>query len=94
MTARSLDRAAVADVVRRSVREVLPDLTPEMIADDSVRLADVGANSVDRVEIVMLSLESLSLAVPAAELASARNLGGLIDLLTASLASRAGATAR
>lgn len=43
---------------------------------DSLR--DLGANSIDRAEIIMLTLESLSLRIPLVELAGAKNLDELV----------------
>jgi polyketide biosynthesis acyl carrier protein len=45
------------------------------------RLQDLGANSVDRAEILMLVLESLGLQIPRVELFGPRNIGELADLL-------------
>jgi acyl carrier protein len=44
-------------------------------------LTDLGANSVDRVEVVLYSLEDLKLEVPTAELHGIRDLKALVDLL-------------
>jgi len=49
------------------------------------RLADLGATSMDRAEILMLTLESLSLNMPRTQLAGPRNMGELADLLHAGL---------
>ena len=45
-----------------------------------LRLADLGANSVDRAEIAMLVQESIGLAVPRVELFGPANIGELADL--------------
>lgn len=47
----------------------------------SDRLQDLGADSVDRAEILMLVLESLSLQIPRIELFGPKNIGELADLL-------------
>ena len=44
-------------------------------------LTELGANSVDRVEVVMYSAEDLGLDVPRAELHGARNLADLVAVL-------------
>jgi polyketide biosynthesis acyl carrier protein len=62
------------------VREVLPELQ-----DHQFRLEDtlrgLGANSLDRSEIVMMTLESLSLSIPLRETVQAQNMGELAALL-------------
>lgn len=63
-------------------REVLPDLGDHSFQfSDSLR--ELGANSIDRSEIVMLTLESLSLRIPMIEVAKAENMGELAGLLHA-----------
>ena len=57
----------------------------EIVVADEVtidkNLTDLGANSVDRVEVVIYSLEELRLKVPPSELQGLRNIGALVDLL-------------
>ncbi len=63
-------------------REVLPGLDDHTFQfSDSLR--ELGANSIDRSEIVMLTLESLSLKIPMIEVAKAENMGELAGLLHA-----------
>jgi polyketide biosynthesis acyl carrier protein len=58
--------------------EVLPELASKSITtEDSMR--DLGANSVDRAEIIMLTLARLKLKIPMVNFAKARNIGELID---------------
>lgn len=65
-------------------REVLPGLDDHPFQfSDSLRA--LGANSIDRSEIVMLALESLSLKIPMIEVAKAENMGELATLLHARL---------
>jgi polyketide biosynthesis acyl carrier protein len=72
----------IADCVRR----VLPATEAHEFRRDD-RLADLGATSMDRAEILMLTLESLSLNIPRTALAGPRNMGELADLLHALLAA-------
>ena len=75
----AVDAATLLELIAKCAREVLPDLGPcELIESDS--LADLGANSVDRAEIVMLVQESLSLSVPRIELLGPKNIGELAEL--------------
>lgn len=60
----------------RHTRELLPELEHhEFRFSDSLKA--LGANSVDRMEILMMTLESLELEVPMVELAGKKNLGEL-----------------
>jgi polyketide biosynthesis acyl carrier protein len=70
----------VFEVITRHTCEVLPDLeSHEFQFDDTLRA--LGANSVDRSEIVMMTLESLSLSIPLVETIKAQNMGELAHLL-------------
>ncbi|MBL8149748.1 MAG: acyl carrier protein [Blastocatellia bacterium] len=66
--------------VRKNIAEILPSVDVNGIKSND-RLVDLGANSVDRVEIVTLTLEGLNLTIPPHELAKANNLGDLVEIL-------------
>jgi len=68
-------------VVKAKVMEVLIDLDPNLITPDG-NLTELGANSVDRVEIAMLAMEELDTRVPRTELADVKDLLGLITVLS------------
>ena len=75
-----MDRNEIFDVVKRHTREVVPGLERhDFVNDDALR--ELGANSIDRSEIIMMTLESLALRVPLVQLAGARSIGELTDLL-------------
>lgn len=75
-----MNKEAVFEVIVGHVREVLPHLQNHSFAPTD-QLAQLGANSVDRAEIVNMVLDSLALRIPRVELFGARNLGELADLL-------------
>lgn len=82
-----MDKQAIFDTIVRHAREVLPALANHPFRHDDA-LRDLGANSIDRSEIVMLTLESLSLQVPLIELAGAANVGELATRLAEISAER------
>jgi polyketide biosynthesis acyl carrier protein len=60
--------------------EVIPELEGhEFKLNES--WSDLGANSLDRAEILMMSMEALALRIPRVELFGAKTVGGLVDLL-------------
>lgn len=60
--------------------EVIPRLETHAFTEtDSLR--ELGANSIDRSEIVMMTLEAINLDMPLAETLKAGNIGGLAQLL-------------
>jgi polyketide biosynthesis acyl carrier protein len=83
----AMKRAKVLDLIAQHAREVVPGLDHHVFAP-SDRLAELGANSVDRAEIAMLVQESLGLIVPRVELFGPTNIGELADLLVSKLDAR------
>ena len=75
-----MDREAVAVVVRKHLMEVVPDLTEKDI-DMTKSMKDLGANSLDMVEVVSCAMRELKVKVPRSELSKLTNMDGLVDLL-------------
>src|ERR1700676_3509193 len=75
----TITREPIYAVVKRHLLETIDDLQEDQI--DPVRsMKDLGANSLDIVEVVSLSMRELKVKVPRAELARLTNLDGLVDL--------------
>ena len=81
-----MNKQEVFDVVVRTTREVLPDLEEHNFTFHD-RLVDLGADSVDRAEIISIVLEDLSLSIPRVELTSVKNIGELTEVLYGKLQS-------
>jgi acyl carrier protein len=67
-------------VVKKHLKQTVDGLDDANI-DLSASMKDMGANSLDIVEVVSLSMRELKVKVPRSELAKLTNLGGLVDLL-------------
>jgi polyketide biosynthesis acyl carrier protein len=74
------DKQMIFEIVKNNTLSVLPDVPPADITIDK-SLTDLGANSVDRVEIVLYSLDDLHLKIPTSELHGVRDIRALVDLL-------------
>lgn len=70
----------VFNIVKNNILEILPKVRPEMISIEK-SLTDLGANSVDRMEVVTLSMEDLNLKIPLLSFANVSNIEGLVDVL-------------
>ncbi len=82
----TMNKEEIFQIIVNHIREVLPELVEHQIQhSDSLR--DLGANSVDRAEVVTLTLESLELNIPRTELFGANNIGELVGLLYEQLQS-------
>lgn len=82
-----MTRDEIFEVVKANVLKVLPEIRAEDILPER-SLVELGANSVDRVEVSMYSMEALNLKIPRIELHGVRNLAGLVDLFHARLGGR------
>jgi acyl carrier protein len=79
-----VEREEIASVVRKQLVDVVGDLKVSDI-DMSRSMKDLGATSLDIVEVVSLSMRELKVKVPRAELGKLTNMDGLVDLLYASV---------
>ena len=70
----------ILDVIREQVRMILPDVPPEAVTLES-SLAELGANSMDRVEVATYSMEQLAVVVPPAAMRDVANVGDLVEIL-------------
>lgn len=70
----------IFDIVKQNTLAVLVDIDADAISIDT-RLSDLGANSIDRVEVVMYSMEQLGIDVPRTALQGVRDIRSLVDLL-------------
>jgi polyketide biosynthesis acyl carrier protein len=74
----------VVDIIVRCARTVLPDMADHVFSEND-SLSALGANSLDRAEIVIMALDELSLRLPLTQLHGPKNIGELADLLYSKL---------
>ncbi len=75
-----MNHQQIVEIIKRHACEVIPALNSHDFRDTDA-LKDLGANSIDRSEIVMMTLESLSLKIPLIAIARAENIGELASIL-------------
>lgn len=74
----------ILELIKKYTIQVAPKLEEKSIeATDSLK--NLGLDSVDRAEIIMMVLEDLSLSIPMVALAGAKNIGELADFFKAKL---------
>ncbi|WP_329213063.1 phosphopantetheine-binding protein [Streptomyces sp. NBC_01485] len=75
-----MDEREIFEAVRRNLGTVVYDLdTGSVTQDDS--LADLGCNSIDRAEVVTMTMEDMGISVPVMEFQQARDIRSLVALL-------------
>jgi polyketide biosynthesis acyl carrier protein len=70
----------IFEVVKESIGEILFDLDLSTVTL-AHSLKELGANSIDRMEITVQSMEALGLKIPLVEFGKVGNLQGLVDVL-------------
>ncbi|WP_097240140.1 MULTISPECIES: phosphopantetheine-binding protein [unclassified Streptomyces] len=70
----------VLTAIRRSVTEVLPELDPRLVTED-VSLTDLGANSIDRIDVVTMTMDELGISLSVIEFQDVHDIGSLARLL-------------
>jgi polyketide biosynthesis acyl carrier protein len=74
------EREKIAAVVSETIMTILPVVTADQIAEEK-HLKDLGADSVDRVEIILTLIERFGLDEPMGSFSAIPNIGALIDFL-------------
>ena len=75
-----MTRDHIYAVVKKHLLDTVDGLDETQI-EPTKSMKDMGANSLDIVEVVSLSMRELKVKVPRAELAKLTSLQGLVDLL-------------
>lgn len=72
-------RDHVWQVLKETIIEVFPDFSTHSLKETD-SLKELGANSIDRAEIIMLTMSRLNLKIPLITFATAKNLGELVTI--------------
>jgi polyketide biosynthesis acyl carrier protein len=72
-------------VVKSCILEVVPDVQASAIELD-VSMRDLGANSVDRMEVVTLAMEKLDIRLPVVQFADVKSIRQLVQVYCRALA--------
>ncbi|GAA3463236.1 MULTISPECIES: phosphopantetheine-binding protein [Saccharothrix] len=67
-------------VVRDNLLTVVPDIPRERVTIDAA-MSDLGANSIDRAEVVTMTMERLNVVVPVMDFQHVSDIRSLVDLL-------------
>jgi acyl carrier protein len=81
-----MSREEIFAVVRANIVKIVDGVQPDAIREE-VSLRDLGADSLQIVEVVSRSMKELRLKVPRTELSRATNLRDLVDLFETAAAS-------
>jgi len=81
----NMNSEKILEVIITKIKDVKPELeNAAMRSDDN--LADLGANSVERSEIIIMTMEALDLRIPLVETYGPTNIGELAQLFSEKMA--------
>lgn len=83
-----MTRERIFAVVRSNILNIVEGVPADAISED-VSLSELGADSLQIVEVVSRSMKELRLKVPRTELSRAKNLSDLLDLFEKAAAESA-----
>ncbi|HQE67606.1 MAG TPA: acyl carrier protein [Bacillota bacterium] len=75
-----MDKNEIFNIIKRSIMEIVPDIDEKDICPE-ISMKDLGANSVDRMDIIIQSMKELEIKVPMVEFGNLKNIQGVVDLL-------------
>ena len=75
-----MEKNDIFEIIKRNTVEILPHISAADIRI-SESLKNYGANSIDRMDIVIKSMEDVGVKIPLVELGGVQNIEGLIDVL-------------
>ncbi|MEJ1355067.1 MAG: phosphopantetheine-binding protein [Candidatus Sedimenticola sp. (ex Thyasira tokunagai)] len=81
-----MEKQAIFGLLKNNIQLVLPHIA-EADINLTISLEDLGANSIDRSDILVLMLTDLSSDVPMVEFANTDDIGELIDRFHKKLAT-------
>ncbi len=74
-----MNRNEIFKIIRGNIVKILPFLTPKDISID-MHLKDLGANSLDRMEIVIMSVDELGLKLPLNKLGKLKKIKDYVNI--------------
>jgi polyketide biosynthesis acyl carrier protein len=81
-----MSKEEIFNLIISHVKKLIPELEKhDFKYTDSLR--ELGANSIDRAEILTLTMESIDLDIPRVDLFGAKNINDLVDTFYAKLHS-------
>lgn len=75
-----MTRQEILDILIQNIKDILFEIEQNSITEN-MSMKDLGANSIDRMTIIVQSLSDLRLKIQMTELKGVSNIGELVDFL-------------
>ena len=75
-----MSKEEIFEIIKENILDMIPELDlSEVTMKDSLK--EIGANSVDRADIIMFTMESLNIRIPMVKFGNAANIGDIVDIM-------------
>lgn len=75
-----MSKEKIFEIIKENILDIIPELDlSEVTMKDSLK--EIGANSVDRADIIMFTMESLNIRIPMVKFGNAANIGDIVDIM-------------
>lgn len=79
-----MDREKLLELMKDAINYIIPEIPVDDITySDSLK--ELGANSVDRAEILIMLMEDANVKLPMVSFGNAKNIGEILDVILQSL---------
>ena len=79
-----MTREELMDSIKDAIGMIIPEIDTDKLSDGD-SLKEIGANSVDRAEILMMLMEDANVRLPMVSFGEAKNIGEILDIVQAAL---------
>lgn len=75
-----MSKEEIFEILKEQILEIIPELDlSEVTMKDSLK--EIGANSVDRADIIIVTMESLDIRIPMIQFGKAANIGDIVEIM-------------
>ncbi|WP_197071782.1 acyl carrier protein [Paenibacillus sp. FSL R7-0273] len=80
MNKAEISKEQIFEIMKDKMLDILPDLDAQRISRE-VSMKDLGANSIDRFDIISDTMDELQLKIPLVQFGNLKNIGEVVDYL-------------
>jgi polyketide biosynthesis acyl carrier protein len=82
-----MNPSEIFELIKEQINDVIPELSRQAITPNQ-SLKTLGANSIDRAEIIMLTMARLKVKIPLVQFAAAENIQSIINIFETALTNQ------
>jgi len=74
-----MEREQILEIIKQHIKDLMPELS-ELNINTTDSLRELGADSITRAEIIVLTISQLNLKLPSIAFSQAKNIGDIADI--------------